>query len=620
MTTSLPPVQQAVAEAAGADGGSPMSLPIQDYALIGDLHSAALVGTDGSIDWLCLPRFDSEACFGALLGEDRHGRWQIAPAAGNRRVQRRYRPGTLVLETEFSVDSGRVRVTDCMPPRDTDPVLVRMVEGISGQVDLRMTLGASFEYGSAEPRVQRRGDACRISAGAQTLWLFGPAHVRRTRGVAAARLSVGEGDKVPFALVWRDARAGQPDPPLVPAVIDQTARWWQDWVAGLTYAGEWHEAVIRSLITIKALTYAPTGGIVAAPTTSLPQQPSGSANWDYRYCWLRDAAAAIGVLLHCGARDEAARLLDWMISAVAGAPSRVQDLYGVTGQRWLPEIELGWLPGYDGAQPVRIGNAAAGKPPLDAFGEVLTARLAARMAGLAGSRDPWDADEVLDLLESAWREPDAGIWEVGGPLRQFVHSKVMVWAAADAAVKMIERFGDPGPAGRWRRLRSDIKADVLGRGYDTSASTFVQAYERAGTDASLLRLARRGFLPPGDERMRGTAAFVARELDRGGVLLRHERGQGDGVAGLPPGDIGYLPATFWLAQALAAMGRGAEARQVFVRLLELRNDVGLLSEAYDPLRGCLAGNYPLTASHVALAETAVALDALGDRAGLRAAT
>ena len=289
-------------------------------------------------------------------------------------------------------------------------------------------------------------------------------------------------------------------------MIDQTARWWQDWVAGLTYAGEWREAVIRSLITIKALTYAPTGGMVAAPTTSLPQQPSGSANWDYRYCWLRDAAAALGVLLRCGARDEAARLLDWMISAVAGAPSRVQARYGVTGQRWLPEIELGWLPGYDGAQPVRIGNAAAGQPPLDAFGEVQTARLAARMAGLAGSRDPWDADELLDLLESAWREPDAGIWEMRGPRRQFVHSKVMVWAAADAAVKMIERFGDPGPAGRWRRLRSDIRADVLDRGYDTGASSFVQAYERAGTDASLLRLAQLGFLPPGDERMRSTAA------------------------------------------------------------------------------------------------------------------
>jgi GH15 family glucan-1,4-alpha-glucosidase len=591
-----------------------MSLPIQDYALIGDLQSAALVGTDGSIDWLCLPRFDSDACFGALLGEERHGRWQIAPAAGNSRVQRRYRPDTLVLETEFTVDTGRVRITDCMPPRGTDPVLVRMVEGLSGRVDLRMTLGASFEYGSAEPRVQRHGDAYRLSAGAQTLWLFGPAHVRRTRGSAAARLSVGAGDQVPFALVWRDARADQPDPPLVPAVIDQTARWWQDWVAGLTYAGEWREAVIRSLITIKALTYAPTGGLVAAPTTSLPQQPSGSANWDYRFCWLRDAAAALGVLLRCGARDEAARLLDWMISAVAGAPSRVQARYAVTGQRWLPEIELDWLPGYDGAQPVRIGHAAAGQPPLDAFGEVQTARLAARMAGLAGARDPWDPDELLDLLESAWHEPDAGLWEMRGPRRQFVHSKVMIWAAADAAVKMSERFGDPGPAGRWRRLRSDIRADVLERGYDTGASSFVQAYERAGTDASLLRLAQLGFLPPGDERMRSTAACIARDLDCGGVLLRHQRDPEDSV----DGDVGYLPATFWLAQALAAMGRGAEARQVFVRLLGLRNDVGLLAEAYDPLRQRLAGNYPLAGSHVALAETAVALDALGDRAGLRA--
>jgi GH15 family glucan-1,4-alpha-glucosidase len=500
-----------------------------------------------------------------------------------------------------------------MPPRDTDPVLVRMVEGLSGRVDLRMTLGASFEYGSAEPRVQRHGDAYRIAAGAQTLWLFGPAHVRRTRGRAAARLSVGAGDQVPFALVWRDAREDKPDPPLVPAVIEQTARWWRDWVAGLTYAGEWREAVIRSLITLKALTYAPTGGLVAAPTTSLPQQPSGSANWDYRFCWLRDAAAALGVLLRCGARDEAARLLDWMISAVAGAPSRVQARYAVTGQRWLPEIELDWLPGYDGAQPVRIGHAEAGRPALDAIGEVLTARLAARMAGLAESRDPWDPEEALDLLESAWREPDAGLWEVRGPRRQFVHSKVMVWAAADAAVKMIERFGDPGPAERWRRLRSDIRADVLERGYDTGASSFVQAYERAGTDASLLRLAQLGFLPPGDERMRSTAACIARDLDCGGVLLRHRRDPEDGV----DGEMGYLPATFWLAQALAAMGCAAEARQVFVRLLGLRNDVGLLAEAYDPLRQRLAGNYPLAGSHVALAETAMALDALGDRAGLR---
>jgi GH15 family glucan-1,4-alpha-glucosidase len=596
-----------------------MPLPIQDYALIGDLHSAALVGSDGSIDWLCLPRFDSAACFAALLGEDRHGHWRIAPA-GPSRVQRRYLPDTLVLETEFAADSGSARLIDCMPPRDTDPVLVRMVEGLSGSVNLRMTLGASFEYGSAEPRVQRRAGAHRIVAGPQALWLYGPVHVREQQGVAAAEFSVSRGDKVPFAVVWRDSRAGPPDPPLVPALIAQTERWWRGWVAGLTYDGEWREAVIRSLITIKALTYAPTGGTVAAPTTSLPQQAPGPRNWDYRYCWLRDAAATIGVLLRYGALGEAANLLDWTVWAVAGPPSRVQDLYGVAGERWLPEIELGWLPGYEGARPVRIGNAATARRPLDAFGEVLTGRLAARMAGLTGLRDPWDVGQVLDLLESAWREPDAGIWEVRGPPRQFVHSKVMVWAAADAAVKMIERFGDPGPAQRWRTLRAEVKADVLDRGYDTDAATFVQAYERAGTDASLLRLGRCGFLPPGDERLRGTASAIARELDCGGVLRRRGPDPGDSEDGMAPGDVGYLPATFWLAQCLAAMGRGADARGVFTRLLELRNDVGLLSEAYDPLRRRLAGNYPLTASHVALAETAAALDALGTRGGLRMVT
>ncbi len=588
-----------------------MSLPIQDYGLIGDLHTAALVGRDGSIDWLCLPRFDSEACFAGLLGDDRHGHWRIAPADGNSRIRRRYRPDTLVLETEFTVDSGRARLIDCMPPRDGDPVLVRMIEGISGTVDLRMTLGASFEYGSAEPRVHRHAGAHRIVAGSETLWLFGPAHVRRVRGLAAAELTVSQGDKVPFAVVWRSSRDDPPDPPLVPALIDHTERWWRSWAAGLTYEGEWREAVVRSLITVKALTYAPTGGVVAAPTTSLPQQASGARNWDYRYCWLRDAAATIRVLLRSGALGEAVGLLDWMSHAAAGPPRGVQELYGVAGERRLPEIELGWLPGYEGARPVRIGNAATAAPSLDAFGEVLTARLAVRMAGLNGSHDPWDADEVLGHLESMWRQPDAGIWEVRGPARQFVHSKAMVWAAADAAVKMIERFGDPGSADRWRGLRAEVKADVLDRGYDTGAATFVQAYETPGADASLLRLGLLGFLPPGDERLRNTASGLAHKLDRGGVLLRYEQDPGDSMDGMPPGDGGYLPATFWLAQCAAAMGRGAEAREVFTRLLDLRNDVGLLSEEYDPLRRRLAGNYPLTASHVALAETAAALDALG---------
>jgi GH15 family glucan-1,4-alpha-glucosidase len=591
-----------------------MPLPIEQYALIGDLHTAALVGSDGSVDWLCLPRFDSEACFAALLGEDRHGNWRIAPYAGNTQVRRRYLPDTLVLETQFSTGSGTARLIDCMPPRGTDPVLVRLVEGISGAVDLRMTLRPCFEYGSAEPTVQRQASAHRLAAGSAALWLFGPAHVHQSRGTATAQFTVGPGDAVPFAAVWRNSRDRAPDPPLVRAVIERTAAWWREWVAGLQYAGEWREAVIRSLITVKALTYAPTGGTVGAPTTSLPQQAAGYRNWDYRYCWLRDAASAIGVLLRSGALTEAARLHDWIAEAVAGRPAAVQDLYGVAGERRLPEIELGWLPGHMGARPVRIGNAAAAMPPLGAFGDVLTSRLAARTAGFgSASASTWDGCEVLSLLESAWRGPDRGIWEVRGPPRQFVHSKVMVWAAADAAARMSERFGDPGPAERWCKLRSDVRADVLRRGYDTGAATFVQAYRKAAVDASLLRLAVLGFLPPGDQRLRGTACCAMRRLDRGGVLLRCEQDPEDIVEGIPPADGGYLPATFWLAQCLAATGRGEDARRVFTRLLGLRSDVGLLAEGYDPLRKRMLGNYPLTASHLALAETAVALDEVADQ-------
>jgi GH15 family glucan-1,4-alpha-glucosidase len=591
-----------------------MSRKIEEYALIGDLHTAALVAMDGSIDWLCLPRFDSNACFAGLLGEDRHGHWRIAPAQSGSRVSRRYLPDTLILETEFATGSGSVRLTDCMPPRDRDPVLVRMLEGVRGSVDVRMTFGARFEYGSARPSIYRQDGAQCVLAGSEALWLFGPVHLRSREGVAVAEFCVRQGDRVPLAAIWRPAGAPAPDPPLVPALIEDAARWWSSWVGGLHRGGEWREAVTRSLITIKALTFAPTGGLLAAPTSALPQQASGSRNWDYRYCWLRDAAAALPVLLHSGALRDAGALLRFVTHAVAGLPAQVQDLYGLDGRRWLPEIELDWLPGYEGARPVRTGNAAAAQRQLAVFGEVLTTRLTARMAGMSGAMDPWQQDEVLDLLEWGWREPDAGIWEVRGPPRQFVHSKVMIWAAADAAVKMIERFGDTGPADRWRKLRGDVRADVLDQGYDTGAQTFVQQYSGASVDASLLRLAPLGFLPPGDERIRGTIAAVERELDTGGVLLRYRHDPGDSLDGLPLGAGGYLPATCWLAQCYALTGRAGQARRTFARLLELRNDVGLLPEEYDPLRGRFAGNFPLTASHAAAAATAALLDAQSEPA------
>jgi GH15 family glucan-1,4-alpha-glucosidase len=592
-----------------------MSRRIEDYALIGDLHTAALVARDGSIDWLCLPRFDSNACLAGLLGQDRHGHWRIAPAEGGSRVSRRYLPDTLVLETEFATGSGTIRLTDCMPPRSGDPVLVRMVEGVRGSVEVRMTFAARFEYGSAQPRIQRVDGAHCLLAGAETLWLFGPVHLRSRHGAAVAEFSLRQGDRVPRGAGWRPARGSPPDPPHVPALIGNAARWWTGWVAGLDYDGEWREAVIRSLITIKALTFAPNGGVIAAPTAALPQQASGSRNWDYRYCWLRDAAAALPVLLRSGALSEASALLRFLTNAVAGLPAQVQGLYGLDGRRWLPEVELDWLPGYEGAQPVRTGNAAAAQRQIAAFGAVLTARLGARMAGMPGSADPWEQEEVLGFLESGWREPDPGIWEVRGPPRHFVYSKVMVWAAADAAVKMIERFGDAGPAGRWRKLRAEVRADVLDQGYDTSGETFVQHYSGAGVDVSLLRLAQLGFLPPGDPRIAGTVAAVERELDCGGVLLRYQEDPGDSLDGLPPGGAGYLPGTFWLAQCYAVAGRGRDARRVFAGLLALGNDVGLLPEDYDPLRRRAAGNFPLTASHVAAATTAGMLDAMNEPSG-----
>ncbi|HUY49716.1 MAG TPA: glycoside hydrolase family 15 protein [Streptosporangiaceae bacterium] len=584
-----------------------MSRPIEEYALVGDLHSAALVSRDGSIDWLCLPRFDSEACFTALLGDERHGHWQIGPASDVTRVRRRYLPDTLVLETEFATASGTVRLTDCMPPRDGDPVLVRLVEGIDGRVDMRMVLAPRFEYGLTVPRVQQRGGARRIVAGANALWLFSPLHEQAVGAAVLADFPVAEGDRVPVAAVWRPSHRPAPPPPPACALVEQTSRWWRDWVAGLRCGDEWREAVVRSLITIKALSYAPTGGLLAAPTTSLPQQASGMRNWDYRYCWIRDAAAALDAFLSAGGDQEAMSLLNWLAHAVEGPPGQAQPVYRVAGERRMPEMEADWLPGYEGAQPVRIGNAAAARSQLDTFGHVLRARLAARTAGLPAPAHAGEPDSVLAFLESRWHEPDTGIWEMRGPPRQFVHSKVMIWAAADAAIKMIERFGDSGPADRWRRLRAAVRADVLERGYDPERNTFTQRYGSAAVDVGLLQLPLLGFRPLSDPAMAGTVDAIGQDLDDSGVLLRYRAHGPADTDGLPPGEAGYLPGSFWLAQSLAAVGRAAQARRVFAALLDLRNDVGLLAEGYDPLRRRFAGNHPLAGSHIALVVTAQAL-------------
>jgi len=586
-----------------------MSRPIEEYALIGDLNSAALVGCNGSIDWLCLPRFDSQACFAALVGDERHGHWQIAPESETARVRRRYLPDTLVLETEFTTASGTVRLIDCMPPRDGDPMVLRMVEGVRGHVNMRMTLAAGFEYGSAQPRILQAGDSWCVVAGSEALWLFSPVHMAQGQGVGFATFSVRQGDRVPFAIIWRPSHAGPPTPPLVPALVERAAQWWREWVAGLRYEGEWRDAVIRSLITLKALTYAPTGGVIAAPTTSLPQQASGIRNWDYRYCWLSDAAEAVTALIHAGTVGDATAVLNWMIQAVSGSPAAVQSLYGVAGEQRLPELELDWLPGYEGARPVRIGNAATSQFQLAVFGDVQSARLQARMAGISSVSQPWEPDAILGFLESKWREPDTGIWQVRGTPRQFVHSKAMVWVAADSAIKMMENFGDPGAIERWRRLRRAVKADVLEHGYDAGRTTFVQRYTAADLDANVLRLPLTGFLPAVDERIAGTVDAIVRELGDGGLLLRHRADMLGGLDGLPSGEGAYLPCSFWLAQCLARMGRMTQARQVFARLLELRNDVGLLAEEYDPLRQRLAGNFPMTSCHIALVVTAAALSA-----------
>ncbi|CAN5898121.1 glycoside hydrolase family 15 protein [soil metagenome] len=580
-----------------------MPLPIADYALIGDGHTAALVGLDGSIDWLCLPRFDSGACFAALLGNPGHGRWLIAPKGGVSRTRRRYREGTLVLETDFETESGAVRVIDCMPLSNERWDVLRIVEGLRGRVQMHMELIIRFDYGAIVPWVHRGEGTLFATAGPDTIELHTPVHTRGEHMTSTAGFEVGAGERVPFVLNYRPSH--EPAQPTIDAehALAQTQSRWCEWARRCSYQGRWREPVLRSLLTLKALIYEPTGGIVAAPTTSLPEQPGGVRNWDYRYCWLRDATFTLNALLLAGYSEEALAWQGWLLRAVAGSPADMQILYSVTGERRLEETELEWLPGYGHAAPVRVGNAAATQFQLDVYGEVMDTLHLARAAGQTPQPHAWRIQcALLAFLETHWRDPDEGIWEVRGPRRHFTHSKVMAWVAFDRGVKAVERYGLDGPIEAWRRTRDEIHAQVCEAGFDAARNSFVQHYDSSALDASLLLIPLVGFLPPDDPRVHGTIAAIERELVVDGLVLRYATATG--IDSLPPGEGVFLPCSFWLADSLAVTGRHAEAEALFERLLALRNDVGLLSEEFDPRTGLMQGNFPQALSHMALVNTA----------------
>ncbi|HZC99012.1 MAG TPA: glycoside hydrolase family 15 protein [Actinomycetes bacterium] len=585
---------------------------IEDYAIIGDTHTAALVSSSGSIDWLCMPRFDSPACFAALLGDERHGRWLIGPAGPASSVRRSYRGDSTVLETEFRTPEGVVRLVDCMPPRQRDPDVARVVEGVRGRVPMRMELVIRFDYGSIVPWVRRQDGALHAIGGPDSVWLHTPVEVRGENFRTLAEFTVGEGERVPFMLTWHASHMRSPR--LVDPVraIDDTDAWWSEWASRITYAGDWRDAVIRSLVTLKALTYQPTGGIVAAPTTSLPEAVGGVRNWDYRYCWLRDATFTLDALMMAGLVSEARAWREWLLRAVAGQPKQMQILYGVSGERRISEQELDWLPGYEGSRPVRTGNAAVNQFQLDVYGEVMDALHLGRQSGLQTDETAWDLQRALmDFLESNWREPDEGIWEIRGPRRHFTHSKVMAWVALDRAVKAVELHRLEGPVERWRALRREIHDEVCERGFDAERETFVQYYDGSELDASLLMIPLVGFLPANDPRMRGTVAAVQRELCVDGLVLRYHPDTSADVDGLPPGEGAFLACSFWLAVNLALVGHMDAAREQFERLLGLRNDVGLLAEEYDPKLGRQFGNFPQAFSHVPLINAASHLSRTG---------
>jgi GH15 family glucan-1,4-alpha-glucosidase len=584
-----------------------VSLRIEDYALIGDTQTAALVGINGSIDWLCLPRFDSGACFAALLGTEDNGHWLLAPKRGRRATSRRYRDRSLVLVTEWQTKTGTVRVTDFMPPRSGQPNLVRLVEGISGTVDMKTELVLRFDYGRLVPWVRRvGGDICAASGpDAVCLRANVPMHGEglKTRG----EFTVRKGETVHFVLSWHPSFEPPNEPPHPGGALERTLTWWRDWCERGRYEGLYAREVQDSLMVLKAMTYGPTGGLVAAPTTSLPEEIGGVRNWDYRYCWVRDASFSLWALHVGGYTDEARAFVDWLLRAAGGDPGNLQTLYGPAGESRLPEFELDWLPGYEGSLPVRIGNAASTQFQLDVYGEVLDTLHLARQFGLGTGVDAWKlAKHLVEFVVEHWQDPDEGIWEVRGPRRHFTHSRVMAWVALDRAVKAIEKHNLDGPLEKWRRVRQEIHDEVLEKGFDKQRNTFTQYYGSSELDASLLMIPLVHFLPATDPRMRGTIEAIQRELMVDGFVLRYPTEKTDD--GLPPGEGSFLACTFWLVDNLALTGQLDEATEIFERMLALRNDVGLLAEEYDSRRGRQVGNFPQAFTHVGLVNSAYNLN------------
>ena len=582
---------------------------IEDYALVGDGHTAALISRDGSVDWLCWPRFDSGACFAALLGTEKNGRWLIAPVSDKpAKITRRYRGETLILETDFETDEGAVTVIDFMPPGNGWSELVRIVVGRRGTVRMKMELVLRFDYGFSIPWVSRLKHDSGIKAivGPDTAVLRTPVELRGENMHTVAEFTVSPGERVPFALAYSPSHLRIPPARDPHTALARTENHWLEWSARSTVEGKYAEPIRRSLITLKALAYEPTGGIVAAPTTSLPEQLGGTRNWDYRYCWLRDATITLLAMMRGGYFDEARAWRSWLARVMAGAPEQLQIMYGISGERRLPEFEVDWLPGYQGAKPVRIGNNAAGQLQLDVYGEVMNALHLARVGGLQADETTWNVQcEMLEHLETIWQEPDEGIWETRGGRQHFTFSKVMAWVAFDRAIKSAESFNLPGPLDHWRQIREQIHAQVCEKSWNPQLNAFTQVYGGDELDASVLLLPQVGFLRPSDPRVIGTLAATEKYLLRDGFVMRYRTSEVDD--GLPPGEGTFLACSFWMVDNLAMQGRVAEAEEMYERLLGLVNDVGLLAEEYDPAAKRLVGNFPQAFSHVALVHTGLNL-------------